>query len=198
MSGQEALRRKLLRWAEEEAEPLDALVTMAGVAMPADAKALLCRRARQIGTDWAREFWNKEESAEHNLERLGIRALRWMSPMEEAAYFARALYDPASRCIQISRARLEEMEQAQQMVALSLFSREEIRLRLLAHECFHHLEEQSETRLSEILAPGRTLPDAFRDVGAHAFANEVCGRPPCQMIDLLWLAARDPSRLSEW
>ena len=51
-------------------------------------------------------------------------------------------------------------------------------------------------RLNEHLCVDVELPLALRDVGAHAFSNGIFGLPPCQAVDLLWLAVYKPEVIS--
>lgn len=152
----------------------------------------------QIGFQCAQHVWDKRQSTADNLTRLGIAQVRWMSPMEELAYQARAIYDPQSAQILVHRSRLEEMAEVQQLLGVELFTQEELLDRLLAHECFHHIEETQDMRLNERLRVDVELPAALRDVGAHAFSNSIFGLPPCQAVDLLWLAIHKPEAISSF
>ncbi len=149
-------------------------------------------KAARIGRQWAGRVWDKQQSAQQNLSRLGITQVRWMSPMEELAYPARALYDPTARAILIHRSRIDEMADVQRSLGLDLFSWEDLHCRLLAHECFHHIEDIYDMRLDECFLASNESSTALRDVGAHAFSNAIFGSPPCQAVDLLWVAVYRP------
>ncbi|RVU97945.1 hypothetical protein EII22_04945 [Coriobacteriales bacterium OH1046] len=149
-------------------------------------------QAARIGRRWAERVWDERQSAQQNLFRLGITQVRWMSPMEELAYPARAIYDPTARAVLVHRFRIEEMADVQRSLGLELFSREDLYRRLLAHECFHHIEDIHNMRLDDLLLADRGSPAALRDVGAHAFSNAIFGSPPCQAVDLLWMAVHRP------
>lgn len=174
---------------------LDLKITVRGCGREVEG---LWRRAAETGRRWARRLWERNRDAEQNLERLGVAEVRWMSPMEELAYNARGVYDPSTRQVLVCRSRLEEMMDIQEQLGVSLFDREGLRERVLAHEGFHHLETTMGRRLDETLVRGTSLPGAIRDVGAQAFANEIFGAPPNQAVDVLWLAARRPDVLAEW
>lgn len=105
---------------------------------------------------------------------------------------ARALYDPQAVQILVSKARLDEMEELQQAIQLNLFSPQALYDRLLAHECFHHLEEQRGLRLVRHLRRAPLCRPLCAILAAHAFSNFIFGRPVCQTVDLLWLAVRRP------
>ena len=192
MKGPCASREAVLQLAGRSENWLNEHFTLAGECVP----PTVLEQASCIGRQWAKEAWLFEQSAEQNLYRLGVKRIRWMSPMEECAFAARALYDPQAVHILVSKARLDEMEELQQVIRLNLFSPQALYDRLLAHECFHHLEEQRGMRLDEALAEGSVLPPSVRDVGAHAFSNFIFGRPVCQAVDLLWLAVRRPDALT--
>lgn len=192
MKGPCAPRETVLQLAGRSENWLNEHFTLAGERVP----PAILERAGCMGRQWAKEVWLFEQSAEQNLYRLGVECIRWMSPMEERAFAARALYDPQAVQILVSKARLDEMEELQQAIRLKLFSPQALYDRLLAHECFHHLEEQRGLRLDEALAEGITLPPSVRDVGAHAFSNFIFGQPVCQTADLLWLAVRRPEALA--
>lgn len=193
MTDSAAVRERVLFLAQQEEEWLNAHFPPAGGEIPRPAMA----EAVRIGRRWAEEAWNFGEDTETNLYRMGVKGIRWMSQMEECAFAARALYDPQTAQIQVSKSRLEEMEEIQQTLGVALFSPQALYDRLLAHECFHHLEEVRGVCLDEALAEGGALPPSVRDVGAHAFSNFIFCRPFCQTIDLVWLAGRRPEMLAE-
>lgn len=189
-----ALRKKLCLLIDRGPAWLDERLTLRGCS----ARVLsLQSEAARIGRQWAQGVWDKQQSAQQNLSRLGVTQVRWMSPMEELAYPARAIYDPIARTVLIHRSRLGEMADVQRSLGLDLFSWEDLHRRLLAHECFHHIEGIRNMRLDKRLLTGSESSAALRDVGAHAFSNAIFGSPPCQMVDLLWMAVHRPEFV-EW
>lgn len=170
-------------------------LTLAGAGIDEGVLPHVLDEALGIGRRWARELWEPADDVHTNLRRLGVCGVRDMSPMEERAWRVRALFDPMSSEVLVSEGRLLEMADVQRELGLTLFSPEGLRAVLLAHECFHCLEESRGERLSELLAQGDPLPAAVRDVGANAFSHAALGGPPCQAVDVLWLAARAPRRL---
>ena len=188
-------RDELLCLIDRGPEWMDEQFTLRGCT---DQVLSLRPQAAQIGLQCAQRVWDKRQSTADNLARLGIAQVRWMSPMEELAYQARAIYDPQSAQILVHRSHLEEMAEVQRALGLELFPQEKLLERLLAHECFHHIEETRDMRLNEHLRIVVELPAALRDVGAHAFSNGIFGLPPCQAVDLLWLAAHKPDVISSF
>ena len=118
MKGPCASREAVLQLAGRSENWLNEHFTLAGECVP----PTVLEQASCIGRQWAKEAWLFEQSAEQNLYRLGVKRIRWMSPMEECAFAARALYDPQAVQILVSKARLDEMEELQQVIRLNLFS----------------------------------------------------------------------------
>lgn len=153
-----------------------------------EARARLRDGAAALGERWADELWDGAQTAAALAAARGVTLVRDMSPLENTAYRARALYDPNTRQILVSRERIAELEEIQRSLGLTLFDAQQLYDRLLLHELFHHLEEERG-------AP-RDIP-WLRDVGAFAFANRILGEPCCQRMDLIWLLDRAPGLLRE-
>lgn len=180
-----------------DAQQLDLLITLAEVPASCEEKISLWRSAFEVAHRWYLEYWTEGLSVAENLHKLDV-CVEPLSPLNNLCYRARALYDPARAVIQISEEALSEMEAVQSALGVSLFTREQLRDRLLAHELFHHIEETKEAPLTDCLRKGeKPVPAAFRDVGAYAFCNGIFPYPICQKIDLLWMLEKAPKRLSE-
>lgn len=178
---------------------LDENLLFSDCSLPQNIKHILWEKAAAIGKAWVDQYWNTEANATENLYRLGAVHIRFMSPMEECAYHARALYDPDGSQIMISRSRLEEMSSIQEELDLYLFTEDSLRERLLAHECFHFLEEKKGQHLNEIFSKeygfSTNVLSPCRDIGAQAFVNQALGDPPAQAVDIMWLAVKAPEKL---
>jgi len=121
-----------------------------------------------------------------------------MSPVEEMAWRARAFYDPNTFEIVVSEGRIDELLEALEDCSIRI-TREDIWQMIIEHEVFHHIEETKEQPLDIILAEDTVSlpPAAIRDIGAFAFANCAPGRPPCQLLDLVWMKKYAPKRLEQ-
>lgn len=191
---------KFAGWAAQlTAKQMDCLVTFADMPLPQEETGRLWEAAAATATAWHAQYWNAELPLHENLRELGVTAVRTMSPIEEMAWRARALYDPNSFDIAFSVQRVTEIMEAFSAVQMQVFSREEVEQRIIAHEAFHHIEETKTCPLNEMLSQetGWEVPLFFRDVGAYAFVNAVFPAAPCQFIDLAWMAQRAPRRLQE-
>lgn len=191
-----ALTRML---AEEDAQAMDLLTTLAPLTCPTEEKRHLWNAAAALGREWQAKYWQPEHTLWDNFEALGITRVDAMSPIDAMAYSARALYDPNTCGIALDMARLDELAALFAEEGDGVFTKEEIQQRLLAHEAFHHVEETREQPLDALLASqlSKPVPVCLRDVGAAAFVNACFAGAPCQWMDILWMRRYAPVRLEE-
>lgn len=191
-----ALARML---ANGDAETMDLLTSLAPLPCPMEEKRRLWRASSALGREWQARYWQPALSLWDNLQALGVTRVDAMSPIDAMAYRARALYDPNTMSIALDMARLDELAALFGGEGGGLLGREDIQLRLLAHEVFHHIEETREQPLDARLAArlDRPVPPPLRDVGAAAFVNACFAGPPCQWMDILWMRRYAPVRLAE-
>lgn len=177
---------------------LDSLITLNMISCISHDLDKIWEKAVKIGQSWRLKYWNEALKSKDNLLALGLTRLRTMSPVEEMVWRARAFYDPNTFEIVVSESRIDELLEALEDCSIRI-TKEDIWQMIIEHEVFHHIEETKEQPLDIILAEDTVSlpPAAIRDIGAFAFANCAPGRPPCQLLDLVWMKKYAPKRLEQ-
>jgi|GEM_PF-1682437 len=193
----EVLFESLLQTAQ--VKQLDKIITLSKTSCTEDDLDELWQRAQAAGALWRTAYWNDNLSREENLQALGLTRLRTMSPVEDMAFRARAFYDPNTFEIAVSEARVEELLQTLDSLGYTFFTGDDIWNILIEHEVFHHIEERFEQPLDEKISGkyDSSVLKPFRDIGAYAFVNAASGRPPCQLLDFIWMKKFAPIKLAE-